>query len=149
MDAYSDFLKLLDIAIQRAGNAAKLADAIGVNANLLTRGKNKNRTPNLISIQPVLDYLAANWNESLQKTGEELGAFALPDAQTTGVPSGLHDSENNECRQRIAELEAQVKELESQIHALEIYKHKWEGYLEAMHAQGSGFTASVKKKQTA
>ena len=112
MDAYSDFLKLLDIAIQRAGNAAKLADSIGVNANLLTRWKNRNRAPNLISIQPVLDYLAAGWNDHLQRTGKEMGVFALPEAQAIGESP---NSGNNECRQRIAELEEEVKELKRKL----------------------------------
>ena len=146
MDAYSDFLKLLDIAIQRAGNAAKLADSIGVNANLLTRWKNRSRAPNLISIQPVLDYLAAGWNDHLQRTGKEMGVFALPEAQAIGESP---NSGNNECRQRIAELEDQVKELKAQIQALEIYKHKWEGHLEAMRAQGSGFVMPTEKKLSA
>lgn len=109
MDAYSDFLKLLDIAIQRAGNAAKLANAIGVNPNLLTRWKNRDRAPNLVNIQPVLDYLAAGWNDHLQQTGEEVGVFALPEVQPTAESS----SDSNECGQRIAELEAQVKALEA------------------------------------
>ena len=149
MDAYSDFLKLLDIAIQRAGNAAKLADAIGVNANLLTRWKNRNRAPNLVSIQPVLDYLTAGWNDHLQRTGEELGVFALPEEQSAEKTSP--SSGNNEYGQRIVELEAQVKKLEAQVRALEVYKHKWEGHLEAeaVRAQGSGLSMPVEKRRSA
>ena len=149
MDAYSDFLKLLDIAIQRAGNAAKLADSIGVNANLLTRWKNRSRAPNLISIQPVLDYLAAGWNDHLQRAGEEMGVFVLPEAQAVGETLETPNSGNNGCKQRIAELEDQVKELKAQIQALEIYKHKWEGHLEAMRAQGSGIVMPTEKKLSA
>lgn len=149
MDAYSDFLKLLDIAIQRAGNAAKLADAIGVNANLLTRWKNKDRTPNLISIQPVLDYLSAGWNEHLQKTGEEVGVFSLPEAQAADEPCTPSSGESDGCRQQVAELEAHIRELEAQVRTLEVYKHKWEGYLEAMRAQGGGHAMPVEKKRSA
>ena len=149
MDAYSDFLKLLDIAIQRAGNAAKLADAIGVNANLLTRWKNRDRTPNLVSIQPVLDYLSAGWNEHLQKTGEEVGVFSLPEAQAADEPCTPSPGESDGCKQQVAELEAHIMELEAQVRTLEVYKHKWEGYLEAMRAQGGGRAMPVEKRRSA
>lgn len=60
MDFYQEFLVLLDLAIERAGNAKKLGDLIGVHSNLLTRWRAKQRVPSLTSIQPVMDYVGAH-----------------------------------------------------------------------------------------
>lgn len=59
MNIYDSFLALLDKGIEKYGNARQLAEALGVHANLITRWKNKERVPNLTSIQPLMDLLHA------------------------------------------------------------------------------------------
>lgn len=57
MIIYEEFLKLLNAAIEKYGNANKLAEKLGVHPNLITRWKNRERVPNLQSIQPLADLL--------------------------------------------------------------------------------------------
>ena len=42
MDIYAEFLALLDKAIEKCGNAKKLAEALDVHPNLITRWKKAN-----------------------------------------------------------------------------------------------------------
>lgn len=59
MTLYEQFLKLLDKAIERYGNARQLAETLEVHPNLITRWKNKERVPSLTTIQPLMDLLGA------------------------------------------------------------------------------------------
>lgn len=61
MSIYLEFLDLLEVAISRAGNAKRLAEAINVHPNLITRWRKKERIPGLDSVQPVFDYLGVVW----------------------------------------------------------------------------------------
>ena len=133
-----DFLKILDLAIQKAGSVRKLSDALNCDPSSITRWKcaEKNgpkkasgRMPNLDSVQTILDFLGCNWCEALQLVR----------------PSERSQGENTiSLKQRIMELEAQVR-------ALEVYKHKWEGHLEAeaVRAQGSNLSMPIEKKLSA
>ena len=56
--------KMLFIYNPKAGKAQirnKLADILNVNANLITRWRNKERIPSLTSIQPLIDFLGVQW----------------------------------------------------------------------------------------
>lgn len=59
MTLHEQFLKLLDIAIARFGSANKLAKYLNVSPNLITRWKNRERVPQLDTIQPFIDMMKA------------------------------------------------------------------------------------------
>lgn len=59
MNIYEQFLLLLDEGIKKYGSANRLAEILGVPTNRITRWKNKERAPNLTSIQPLMDLLGA------------------------------------------------------------------------------------------
>lgn len=61
MDVYAEFLRMIEAGIEKCGNANKLADILNVNANLITRWRNKERIPSLTSIQPLIDFLGVQW----------------------------------------------------------------------------------------
>jgi phage repressor protein C with HTH and peptisase S24 domain len=62
MDVYADFLRMIEAGIEKCGNANKLAEILNVNANLITRWRNKDRVPSLTSIQPLIDFLGVQWS---------------------------------------------------------------------------------------
>ena len=57
MKAHEYFITVLNKAIEKAGSASRLARAIGVAPNMVTRWSKGERFPNLKSIQPVFDYV--------------------------------------------------------------------------------------------
>ncbi len=57
MKAHDYFLAALNRAIEKAGSPSRLARAIGVRPNMITRWIRSERFPNLKSVQPVFDYL--------------------------------------------------------------------------------------------
>lgn len=59
MTIHDQFLRLLDEAISRFGSANKLAKYLNVPPNLITRWKNKQRIPQLDTIQPLMDMMKA------------------------------------------------------------------------------------------
>ena len=85
MSVYLEFLRVLESAIARAGNANRLAEVINVHPNLITRWRKKERVPNLDSIQPVLDYMGVRWGVdepvSLKPCSEALKEVAVLRAQ--------------------------------------------------------------------
>ena len=122
----------------------EIANILGVrNRSVIGEWLNGNKKAEKTSFALLMTYL--------ERAGLDYRDF-FPSRDTQNVVSPSPESPNsgnNECRQRIAELEDQVEELKAQIQALEIYKHKWEGHLEAMRAQGSGFVMPTEKKLSA
>lgn len=59
MTIYEQFLELLDRAIQEFGSANQLAEHLGVPTNRITRWKNRERIPQLDTIQPIIDAMNA------------------------------------------------------------------------------------------
>lgn len=59
MSLYDDFLLLLDDAVERCGNARRLAALLGVHANLITRWQNGDRKPNITTLQQLADFMGA------------------------------------------------------------------------------------------
>lgn len=89
MDIYKSFLNLLDKGIEKYGNARRLAEALGVNANLITRWKNKERVPNLTSIQPLMDLLDADLVQSNNNKVKEVcfaNAYVIPAYEDSKPP---------------------------------------------------------------
>ena len=131
----AEFLEILELALKRAGSVRKLAEYLGCNPSAITRwkavakpskgegtsAKKEGRSPNIESIQGVLNFLGCSWCEALQ--------LAKPSA-------------NNSKNETVAALKNRIAQLEAQVRALEVYKHKWEGHLESMAVQSSG-TLSV------
>lgn len=87
MTLYDEFLELLDQAIEKYGSANKLAEALQVPANLITRWKNRERAPRLTTIQPLMNLM-------------KVQGFSLADANPAKnvcfVDAKLVDSENGE-----------------------------------------------------
>ena len=59
MNIHEEFLKILDKALQKYGSANKLAKILNVAPNKITRWKNRERVPNLSSIQALVDITGA------------------------------------------------------------------------------------------
>ena len=57
MQAHEYFIAILNKAIEKAGSASRLARALNVAPNMITRWSKGERFPNLKSIQPVFDYV--------------------------------------------------------------------------------------------
>ena len=57
MQAYEYFIAMLNKAIDKAGSPSRLARALDIAPNMITRWSKGERCPNLKSIQPVFDYL--------------------------------------------------------------------------------------------
>ena len=57
MQAYEYFLAMLNKAIDKAGSPSRLARALDIAPNMITRWSKGERFPNLKSIQPVFDYV--------------------------------------------------------------------------------------------
>ena len=121
MTVYEEFMSILDQAIEKAGNANKLAVTLGLSSNIIHRWKNEKRMPGLEKIQPILDYMGISLFSSKQPTSAELLA------------------ENSDLR-------ARVKQLEEENAALVAYKHKWEGHLESLQAASAGESCHRNKK---
>lgn len=138
----AEFLEILELALKQAGSVRKLAEYLGCDPSAITRWKalaktpkgegksvkKEGRAPNIESIQGILNFLGCSWCEALQLAN----------------PSASHSTNNT-----VAGLKNRIVELEAQVRALEVYKHKWEGYLEAMRAQGGGHAMPVEKKRSA
>ena len=65
MEAYEYFLYILDKAVKKAGSPSRLAYSLNMAPNMITRWYKQERIPTLRSIQPVLDYMNADF-----KTGD-------------------------------------------------------------------------------
>ena len=85
MDIYSEFLALLDRAIEKCGNAKKLADVLEVHPNLITRWKRGERVPTITSIQPLLDFLGVGFSAPSVEQSKDV---CFVDARA--VPAGEH-----------------------------------------------------------
>ena len=72
MDIYAEFLALLDKAIEKCGNAKKLAEALDVHPNLITRWKKGERVPTITSIQPLLDFLGVGFSDPTVTQSKEV-----------------------------------------------------------------------------
>ena len=72
MDIYAEFLALLDKAIAKCGNAKKLAEALDVHPNLITRWKKGERVPTITSIQPLLDFLGVGFSDPTVTQSKEV-----------------------------------------------------------------------------
>lgn len=83
MDIYLEFLALLEKAIEKCGNAKRLAEALDVHPNLITRWKKGERVPTLTSIQPLLDFLGVEFSDPNRAQSKEV---CFVDAKV--VPAG-------------------------------------------------------------
>ena len=72
MDIYAEFLALLDKAIEKCGNAKKLAEALDVHPNLITRWKKGERIPTITSIQPLLDFLGVSFSNPTSSQSKDV-----------------------------------------------------------------------------
>lgn len=70
MDIYENFLVALDRAISEAGNANQLALKAGVEANLITRWKNRQRVPSLQSLIPLMPFLDWSPAPTMRRIGQ-------------------------------------------------------------------------------
>ena len=134
-DAILDWVKTQD---KNGVTYQKIAEILGIkNRSLVGEWINGNKKAEKTSFALMMTYL--------ERAGLDYRDF-FPDRGTQTTVSPTPAAQDG---QRIAELEAQVKELEAQVRALEVYKYKWEGHLESMRAQGSGFTTPIEKKRSA
>jgi phage repressor protein C with HTH and peptisase S24 domain len=116
MQAYEYFIAMLNKAIDKAGSPSRLARALDIAPNMITRWSKGERCPNLKSIQPVFDYLNEEFrtrelavdkdvhfvNPRLAKAAERLEApvaddfLAAPVVGEVGAGPGYFDQEQVE-----------------------------------------------------
>ena len=122
MDIYSEFLALLEAAIEQEGNAVKLGQRIGLPSNQLTRWNSRSRVPTLANIQPVLDY----WDAKLVWPGGKGDKAA---AATTDKSTGKEE------HSRVLDLEATVARLQAELAATRSERDEARGEVRALERQ--------------
>lgn len=136
MTLHEQFLEILDMAIARYGNARRLANAMGMNPNLITRWKKKIFVPALDTIQPIIDTMGYKFADTVDGTGD-----------CAGVRQQLA-----EANERIAALERELFQAQGEIRSLQGICDKALGMLaqkqSAPHAIAQGKSYALPESST-
>ena len=92
MEAYEYFLYILDKAVKKAGSPSRLAYSLNMAPNMITRWYKQERIPTLRSIQPVLDYMNADFRTG-DAVVDKTVKFVTPRRAEAGKNGTLPDSE--------------------------------------------------------
>ena len=72
MDIYEQFLKILEEAIDKCGNASRLAEKLGLPPNQITRWQRRDRAPNLTTIVPLMNLLGISFENVNKEPDKEI-----------------------------------------------------------------------------